>query len=112
MRREDLLVTEEVHQGVEVVALLEAEVTSLEAEGDHQEVAHLEVIKEGGQEEVHLEVTQEAALEADHLGVDPEEEMKEGLSEEEALPSEGVNEIYLSFQLIKTLIHKIYCFFR
>ena len=98
MRREDLLVKEEVHQGaeeisqgVEVVALLEAEVTSLEAEGGHQEVAHLEVIQEGGQEEVHLEVTQEV----DHLGVDPEEEMKEGLSEEEALPSEAVNDLFI-----------------
>ena len=102
MRREDLLVTEEVHQGaeeisqgVEVVALLEAEVTSLEAEGGHQEVAHLEVIQEGGQEEFHLEVNQEVVQEADHLGVDPEEEMKEGLSEEEALPSEGVNDLFI-----------------
>ena len=118
-RPEDLLATEEVHRGVEdlvteeeaahleegetspeaEVVLQEEGEISQEVEEVHQGVARLEVILEVDQGEAHLEVTQEAALEVaqevDHLGVDPEAEMKEGHSEEEALPSEAVNDLFI-----------------
>ena len=95
IRPEDLLATEQVHQEVEAAALQEQDLISQEAEGGHQEAAHLEVIQEVDQEEGHLEVIQEVAQEVDNLGVDPEVEMKEGPSEEEVLPSEAVNDLFI-----------------
>ena len=115
------MATEEVHRGVEdlvteeeaahleegetspeaEVVLREAEEISQEVEEVHQGVAPLEVILEVDQEEAHLEVTQEVALEVAqevaHLGVDPEAEMKEEPSEEEALPLEAVNDLFYPF---------------
>jgi hypothetical protein len=108
---EALLEVEEISQEAEVAALQEVEETSPEEEEDHQEVAHLEV-----ETEVDLEVETEEAQEVVHRGVAHQEVdlkvEKEGHSEVEVLPLEAVNDLYLSFQLIKTLIHKIYCFFR